>query len=94
MGIYLIEEKLMLQFKMYYLKPILFIAQKAEKESFLDGDSRENDKAMALAKRLLVKIAIQMFLWIFLSTYIKMNRFRSITNIEMTGHYMVNIRSF
>ena len=50
----------MLQFKMYYLKPILFIAQKAEKESFLDGDSRENDKAMALAKSLLVKIAIQM----------------------------------
>ena len=56
----LIEEKLMLQFKMYYLKLILFIAQKVEKESFLDGDSRENDKAMALAKSLLVKVAIQM----------------------------------
>ena len=50
----------MLQFKMYYLKLILFIAQKVEKESFLDGDSRENDKAMALAKSLLVKVAIQM----------------------------------
>merc|ERR1712224_1096704 len=33
--------------------------QKAEKESFLDGDSRENDKAMALLKSLLVKVAIQ-----------------------------------
>lgn len=59
MGI-LIEEKLMLQFKMYYLKVILFIAQKAAKESLLDEDSRENDKVMALEKSLLVKVAIQM----------------------------------
>ena len=50
----------MLQFKIYCLKFILLIAQKAEKESFLDGDSRENDKAMDPAKSLLVKVAIQM----------------------------------
>ena len=57
---FLIEKKLMLQFKMYCLKFIFLIAQKAEKESFLDGDSREKDKAMALLKSLLVKVAIQM----------------------------------
>ena len=50
----------MSQFKMYNLKFIILIAQKAEEESFLDEDSKENDKAMALAKSLLVKIAIQM----------------------------------
>ena len=45
---------------MYNLKFIILIAQKAEKESFLNEDSRENDKVMALAKSLLVKVAIQM----------------------------------